>query len=165
MSKGTNTCRQASVWRAGELQSSVRPALLLSRAPSSDPLVSAEDKYQNSRQASPSSLSGPLSRTVTTASSGGEEDKKNKCLLARGAWLHKQSLISPRRMAAKQHLSVKEWNAGGLLLHAERRPFEEPVEMTQEAKAGRLRAPSGWEERDESAEAETVLMSVQKSAI
>lgn len=62
---GTKTCLQESLGRAGEVQISTRPMLLFSRTRSSDPLAATGARYQNSRQASPSSPSGPLSKIFT----------------------------------------------------------------------------------------------------
>lgn len=76
MIRGTNTCLQESLGRAGEVQISSRPLLLFSKARSSDPVAAAGTRYQNSRHASPSSPSGPLSNILTTASPG--EKKANR---------------------------------------------------------------------------------------
>lgn len=63
--RGTNTCLHEFLGRAGEFQTSVRPAPLLRLARSSDPWSPVGTRYQNSRQASPSSPSGALSKILT----------------------------------------------------------------------------------------------------
>lgn len=114
--RGAYTCLHEFLRWAGEVQISTRWALLFSRARSSDPLAATGARYQNSRQASPSSPSGPLSK-IWTETSSREKMQYVRCWLStrsRGTSAAIKSKLSARTTADCKRLlacvaCIKAW--------------------------------------------------------